>query len=52
MYTRAMTETSTARHTRQITAHDGVSDDVAIAWSDLEQAARRAGRVGAHRAQG
>lgn len=45
-------EQSTGRHTREITAPDGVSDDeVAIAWSDLEQDARRWGVEGRHRAR-
>lgn len=45
-----MQTTSTGRHTREITALDGVGDDVAIEWSDREDANRRAHRVGQHRA--
>lgn len=37
------------KHTREITGHDGVSDETAIAWSDLEQYARRWGCEGRHR---
>lgn len=40
------------KHSRQITAPDGVSDEVAIAWSDLEDARRTWGLTGAHRADG
>ena len=37
------------KHSRQITETDGVSDEVAIAWSDIEQAARAWGVEGRHR---
>jgi hypothetical protein len=47
-----MTENSTGRHTRQITASDGVSDEVAIAWSDREDARRTWGIAPSHRKAG
>lgn len=44
-----MENNNTGRHTREITAGDGVSDHIAIRWSDLEDTARRNGWVGRHR---
>jgi len=38
------------KHQREITAGDGVSDHIAIWWSELEHAARTWGLEGRHRA--
>lgn len=35
--------TTTPRHAREITGTDGVSDEVAVAWSDREDVNRRGG---------
>jgi hypothetical protein len=44
-----MEQNSTGRHTRQITATDGVSDQAALAWAYYEDRNRREGRAPAHR---
>ena len=44
-------ENNEGRHTRQITAGDGVSDEVAILWSDREQDRRAWGIQPGHRAR-
>lgn len=43
-------ENSTGKHTREITGHDGVNDELAILWSDREQDRRRWGIQPSHRA--
>lgn len=40
------------KHSRQITATDGVSDQAALAWAYYEDRNRRYGQRGAHRADG
>lgn len=42
---------NSAKHIRTFGLGDGVADEVAIVWSDLEAANRRAGVVGKHRAE-